>query len=160
MKKNLILIALILILQSCATVNISSNKDISYTRKPKKIYIEVKCKKDMKEFCTDLTNGLRMDLKTKAIATESHVYDELALESEESRNQEIKNSNPEAILLIQQTVTGIDNTFELTLIDPAAKRPVWKSEISTSTGTYGDTYQLVNKSRKAIISRLTADRLL
>lgn len=101
-----------------------------------------------------------MDLKAKTVETESHVYNELSLESEESRIQEIKNYNPEAILLIRQTVTGIDNAFELTLIDATSKKPVWKSEISTSTGTYGDTDELVSKSRKAIISKFTADGLL
>lgn len=161
MKKILLLSLLILVLQSCATVNISSNTDTGYTRKPKKIYIEVRCKKDMNQFCNNLTNGLRIDFKSKAIETESHVYDRLALENEESRNQEIKNYNPEAILLIQQTVTGIENnTFELTIIDPIAKKPVWKSELSTTVGAYGDADQLVKKSRKTIINKLTADGLL
>ncbi|UOE47709.1 hypothetical protein MTO98_25185 [Mucilaginibacter sp. SMC90] len=160
MKQLLSFIAIIMLLQSCATVNINSNKDPNYTQKPKKIYIEIKCKKDMRPFGQGLANGLKTDFESKGVSSISQLYDDLDLESAENLEKKVSDYAPDAVFLIKQTVYGDQSTFELGLIDSKTKKFFWKSEIVTTMGTYGDFDELINKARKAILTRLTADGVL
>ncbi len=151
------------LIQSCATINMASNKSESYNKQPKKIYIVANFNKDDRTFCNGLVAGLKNNFTQKGIQSDSYMHDALSLESDEDINKKANDYNPEAVLLIQQTLTGGGRaTFELTLIDSATKKHVWKGAFEVSTDTYssmeGDG--TINRSVKTIVEKLAQDKII
>lgn len=149
--------------QSCATVNMASNKSESYNKQPKKIYIVVNFNKDHKIFCNGLIAGLKNDFTQKGIQSDSYMHDALSLASDEDINKKANDYNPEAVLLIQQTLTGGGRaTFELTLIDSETKKRVWKGAFEVSTDTYSsmEGEGTINKSVNTIVEKLAQDKII
>ncbi len=166
MKKNLILLSLFLVtcLQACVTVKIDSNKEASYTKKPKKIYILISGAKQAKIFCQAFSDGLQSKFNEKGIQSESYVYNPLSLETDSDIDKRINQYSPEALLVIKQkqvhsTNGGVDGgTFELSLIDGATKKPVWKSELDV----YGQMGMddALEKSIATVCKKMEQDQLL
>jgi hypothetical protein len=166
MKRNLYLASVLIFLlisQSCSTVNIASNKQQGYNKQPKKIYIVINCDKTTNVFCSGLVNRLKSKFTEKDIQSESYVKDPLSLESEEELTKKISSYSPEAVLMIQQTVTGGSRcTFELTLIDGETKKHVWKSELDVSADSYASLEDegVINKGLKALLDKLIQDKII
>ncbi len=165
MKRNIYLLSIILLLlvQSCSTVNIASNKQQGYNKQPKKIFIVVNCNKDVNIFCTGLVYGLTNKLTEKGVQSDGYVRDPLSLESEEDRNKRINAYNPEAVLTVQQTLTGSGKgVFELTLIDGESRKNVWKSELEVSADSYTSLEDsgVIDKAVKTLVSKLAEDKII
>jgi hypothetical protein len=140
----------------------ATNKSDSYNKQPKKIYIIVNFNKNDRTFCNGLVTGLKNNFTKKGIQSDSYMHDSLSLEGEEDINGKTNDYNPEAVLLIQQTLTGAGiATFELTLIDRETKKKVWKGAFNVSTDSYsmGDE-DVINKSVNTIVEKLTQDKII
>lgn len=157
-------VTLAFLFQSCATVNIESNKLDSYNKQPKKIYIIANFNKDDKIFCSGLVSGLKDSFTKKGVQCDSYLRDALSLETDDDVNRKASNYGPEAVMLIQQTVTGGGKaTFELTLIDTETKKRVWKGAFDISTDNYYSSMEgegSINRSVKAILEKLTQDKII
>jgi len=166
MKKTIYLFfvtVLAFLFQSCATVNMASNKSDSYNKQPKKIYIVANFNKDDRIFCNGLIAGLKDNFTKRGIQSDSYLRDALSLESDDDINKKANEYNPEAVLLIQQTLTGGGRaTFELTLIDGETKKRVWKGAFDISTDTYSSMEDegAINKSVKIIVEKLAQDKII
>ncbi|HTI57421.1 hypothetical protein [Mucilaginibacter sp.] len=164
MKRSyLYLVAVILLSQSCSTVNIASNKKADYNKQPKKIYIVADCNKDAGTFCKNFTEGLKNNLSLKGITCDAYVRNQLSFESEEDINKKIAAYNPEAALMIHQTQTGGGaNTFEFTLIDKDTQKPVWKCELEVSIDSYTsmENDNVINKAIKTVLEKLAQDKII
>lgn len=153
----------VFLIQSCATVNMASNKSDSYSKQPKKIYIVANFNKNDRTFCNGLVNGLKVNFTQKGIKTDSYMRDALSLESDEDIDRKANDYHPEAVLLIQQTLTGGGRaTFELTLIDGETKKRVWKGAFDISTDSYSSMEDegAINKSVKTIVEKLAQDKII
>jgi len=167
MKKNFysaIALLLLFMSQSCSTVNITSNKQQDYHKQLKKIYIVINYEKGTSTFCNGLLNGLKNKLKEKGVQVESRSRDQLSLETEDELAKRVDAFNPEAVLMIQQTLTGGESqsTFELTLIDKETKKRVWKALFDITADSYSSIQDdgAINKSVKAILEKLTQDKII
>ncbi|WDF78130.1 hypothetical protein PQ469_30045 [Mucilaginibacter sp. KACC 22773] len=136
MKKKLLLALVVtgmFLLQACVTAKIASNKQADYTKKPKKIFILLNGAKASKYFFVEFTRSLQLKLTEKKIESTMYIRDELSLDSEGDINKKITEFNPEALLVMKQTVSHTTNnyvdggTFEISLIDGETKKTVWKS---------------------------------
>jgi hypothetical protein len=153
----------VLIIQSCATVNMKSNKQANYYKQPKKIYIVTNCDGDYKEFCMGVMNGLKDNLAKKGIKANGYLRDALSLDSDGEINKKITDYSPEAVLSIKQTLTGDGiAAFELTLIDGETKKNVWKGSFDLAVGYYStaEDQGVINKSVKAIMDQLILDKII
>ncbi|RVT98055.1 hypothetical protein EOD41_18380 [Mucilaginibacter limnophilus] len=163
MIKNLYLLILgfMLIFQACGTVKISSNKQADYTKKPRKIFIMSDCAKEGSSFCNFLSGGLQREFINKGIQADFYMRDPLSLDTETDINKKISSYEPDAVLLIRQTVAGYSvGTYELTLIDGQTKKNVWKSEVSTESGSYGTDLDVFKKALKIVLNKLTTDEII
>lgn len=154
---------LLFIVQSCSTVNIASNKEQGYTKRPKKVYAVVTCNTRAGVFCDGLVKGLQEKLSAKGISFESSKHTSLSLETDDDLNKKIDLFNPDAILMIRQSISGDEmGTFELTLQDVETKKNVWKSELNVSADAYTsiDNNDVIKKALKTLINKLTADNVI
>lgn len=148
---------------SCATINIISNKQAGYTAQPHKIYMVISCSSEGKEFCSGLVANLKQSLAQKQVKTEEYLRDALALESEADINKKVADYNPDAVLIIKQTITGSKmGTFELTLFDSQLKKNVWKSQLDISTDNYSelDGPATISNSAKIVLNKLIEDKIV
>lgn len=163
-KKKLTLIVSaisIVLLQSCATVKMTSNKQAGYTKQPKRIYIMASCSKEGELFCRNLGDGLKKDFTNRGIASEFYLRSALALDTEEDISKKLNDFKPEAALFIRQTVTGGgQGTYELTLVDGETKKNVWKSEVITSTDGYTSDIDLLDKGVRTVVNKLIEDKII
>ena len=166
MKRPLYLIFILLVmvsLHSCTTVNIIANKQSSYSKKPKKIYIVGNCTKNANVFCTGLINGLKKNLTDRGIVSDGFVSDPLSLETEQDINKKIMMFNPEAVLRIQQTSNGTTiGVFELTLIDSESSKNVWKGELQISADQYSSIEDegIIKKAINQLLMQLSHDNII
>ncbi|HJP63005.1 MAG TPA: hypothetical protein VJ844_06160 [Mucilaginibacter sp.] len=168
MKKYLITITPILvlafILQSCVTAKITSNKEASYTSQPKRVFILLKGAKQSKDFSNGFLAGLQAGFKEKGVTTDSYVRDPLSLDTKEDINKKINDFSPEALMLIEQKVVHSTNgmvdggRFEISLIDGASRKPVWKGEFEVY-GQFGID-DAVNKGVKEIFKKFIEDKIV
>jgi hypothetical protein len=167
MKKNLhiiAVIAIILILQSCISTKIVTNKDVRYNQKPKKLYMIITNSKDGKAFSQDLYNGLTQNFKNRSIICDGFVRDPLSLKTEQDIDKDINTFNPDALLLIKMTKITIMNgspgsaIYELSLIEGKAKKAVWKGNLDV----YGPFWNVstVNSAIKTVITKMQEDQLI
>ena len=159
----LLFVFLMVLVHSCTTVNIIANKQTSYTKKPKKIYIVGTCSKIANVFCTGLINGLKPALNDKGILVDGFVSDPLSLETEQDINKKIAQYDPQAVLRIQQTANGSSvAVFELTLIDSETSKNVWKGELQISADQYSsiEDVGIINKAVKQLLTQLSHDDII
>ena len=135
---------LTVVLQSCSSARIVSNKDGNYTKKLKKVYVIVSSAKNVSHFDDRLLTALTDQIKLKGIFADGFARNPLSLETEEDINRKINKYDPDALLLIKQTqITYINGgagggTFEITLIDKETKKNVWKSTLNLQGAWYED----------------------
>ncbi|WP_345329723.1 hypothetical protein [Mucilaginibacter defluvii] len=152
---------LLLLLQACASVNIASNKQEGYTKKPRKIYIVTYCSKESMEYGSSITKGITADFIKRGIETEYYIKTPLSLDTEADINQKIVDFKPEAVLYLRQTVSGWSKgAYEISLFDTELRKNVWKSEINTSHDEYTSEMDVSDKTVKIVADKLLADKLL
>lgn len=159
MKKLIYLLtAFFLFLQACATVNIASNKQAGYTKKPKKIFIVASSAKEGQLFCNALAKGLQNNFVQRGVATQIYVRNALLFDTEEDINKKINTYAPEAVLQITQTERGAGSgTYELTLVDTETKKNVWKGELTTSSTN--DSF-IFEKGVNTVVNKLAQDGVI
>ncbi|TWJ02531.1 hypothetical protein JN11_01504 [Mucilaginibacter frigoritolerans] len=158
-----LMLILAITFNSCATVNIISNKQAGYTEHPHKIYLTVNCTSEGKIFCSGLATGLKDRFAQKQVQSEIYLRDALSLENDADINKKIIDYNPDAVLMIKQTITGEKlGTFELTLVDVHTHKNVWKSQLDITAGNYSDLNDpgTIDKGLKTVIDRLVEDKII
>jgi hypothetical protein len=152
------------LLQACVTAKITSNKQVGYEKKIKKFFILINGSKEEKNFFAYFSQGLKTKLTTGQVESTSYVRNELSLDSEGDIDKQISDYNPEALMVIKQTVVHSTNsmvdggTFEITIIDGESKKPVWKGafEVYGQFGISDAAQTGVNK----LYAKLIEDKLI
>ena len=168
MNKNLLsciyLSLIIILLQACVTVKVASNKDESYTKQPKKIFVLMNAAKQSKEFTRVFLMELQSKLKEKGVETETYERDPLSLETEKDITSKINNYAPDALMVIaQKEVHSTNNmvdggSFEISLTDGESKKVVWKSELGV-VGPY-TLGQTASKGLDEFMKKLVEDKIV
>ncbi|ASU34980.1 hypothetical protein [Mucilaginibacter xinganensis] len=168
MSKNLFpksfLLLIIIILQSCVSAKITSNKDANYTRQPKRIYLMMNGSKKANDFCVGFVRGFQNKLEEKGVKTSLYISDSLSLLDNDDINKKIDEFSPEAVMIISQKEVHSTNNmvdggnFELTLVDRNTKKNVWKGEFDVY-GQYGMT-DAIDKSISELMKKLTEDKII
>jgi hypothetical protein len=160
---SFIFLVLITLFQGCTSAKMVSNKEIGFTKKPKKIFIFINHTKDSKSFWKSMAVKLGDEFTRRGIETVIYMRDPLSLETEDDFNKKISDYAPEALLIIKQTVTSGDwraGDYELSLVDGETKKPVWKSQLNIhATGSVYMSNAVID-SLKVIISKLTKDKII
>lgn len=163
-KPSLLLIIIIIIIQSCISTKITSNKGADYTKQPKKIFILMNNAKETNEFCSVLLARLKKKLLEKGVQSDSYRRNPLSLETEKDIDSKINNYAPEALMVMQQKIIYSTNgrvdgeKLEISLIDDETKKTVWKSEFEFHAMLR--MTDAVDKSIKKIIKKLIDDKLV
>lgn len=155
---------LILILQSCYSARIVSNKDVNYSKKLKRIYVIVNIPKNVDHFNDRLLTTLINKIKEKGVITDGFARNPLSLETEEDINKKIDQYDPEALMVIKQTYITYMNggpgagVFEITLIAKEAKKPIWKSTLNLQ-GPWRDN-ATINIMVSKLLTQMEQDQLI
>ncbi|WP_073400767.1 hypothetical protein [Mucilaginibacter sp. OK098] len=158
------LLLIIILLQSCISTKIASNKGTDYIKQPKKIFILMNNAKETNEFCSFLLAKLKRKLLEKGVQSDSYRRNPLSLETEKDIDSKINSYAPEALMVIQQKIIHYTNgrvdggTIEISLIDSETKKTVWKSEFE-----FYAMFRMtdaVDKSIKKIVNKLIEDKLI
>jgi hypothetical protein len=179
--KNIFLSLILLVLTSCVTSKITSNKSPNFNEKIEKLFITVKGSDNTKSFFQSFVVEFRKKLNEKNIKSKSHYFSPLSLESENEIDDKISNYNPKLIMTINQTEsrqtinnnnngfgwgntgwgnTGLNTggTFDVKIFQPNSKNPVWRANLKAD-GQFG----LETSAKKAVeklIEKLIEDKLL
>ncbi len=155
---------LTVVLQSCYSAKIVSNKDVNYTQKLKRVYVIVSSAKDVKHFDDRLLTALTDKIKLKGVFADGFARNPLSLETEEDINRKINKYDPDALLLIKQTqITYINGgpgagTFEITLIDKETKKNVWKSTLNLQGAWQDDS--TIDTMVSKLLTQMEQDQLI
>lgn len=153
-----------LLFSSCVTTKIVSNKDASYTKKLKKIYIICNLGKDESNFNERLFDTLKNNLLRNKIAVEGFIRNPVALETDQDIIKKINDYDPDALMVVKQThVTYINGgpgagKFEVSLIDKLTQKSIWKAEIDL-TGPWWEAASS-NSVIEKLIMKLKEDQLI
>jgi hypothetical protein len=152
------------LLQACVTAKITSNKQEGYDKKIKKFFILINGSREAKNFFTYFSQGLKSKLATGQVESTAYVRNELSLDSEGDIDKQIIEYNPEALMVIKQTVVHSTNnmvdggTFEITIIDGETKKPVWKGAFEVY-GQFGIT-EAAQTGVDKLYAKLLEDKLI
>jgi hypothetical protein len=172
--KKIFLSVTLLVLTSCVTSKITSNKSPNFNEKIEKLFIMVKGSDSAKPFFQSFVVEFRKKLNEKNIESKSHYFSPLSLESESEIDEKISNYKPKLIMMINQTEsrqtinnngfgwgnTGMNTggTFDVKIFQPNSKNPVWRANLKAD-GQFG----LKTSAKKAVeklIEKLIEDKLL
>ena len=153
-----------LLLQACVSAKLVSNKQEGYTKKLNKIYVIVSGTKKSKSFFNQFSTTLQTKLKEKSVESFVYYRNELSVDSDSEVNARINEYNPQALMLIRQTVVHSTNgmidggTFEKSIIDRETKKPEWKAEFEVY-GAMGLS-NAVETGVKKLCNKLTEDQII
>ena len=171
MKKLFSFAFLVIFASSCASVEMTFNKNPAYHEKIKKIYFVFK---DVKRtnFIRKLSEDLVISFNKMGIQEQHYVFDPLALETEKDAQKKIKTFAPEVVLTIErvsdnqgQNKYGVyynGGYYVATLVPFGSETPVWKAAIDTHGETIDEDGNMnVSKDTvKKLVERLKLDGLL
>lgn len=165
-KRLLLMQALtaILLLQSCVSAKIESNKQANYTKQPKKIFLLINSTRETNLFCKSFTNILSVKLKKRGVENTVYIKNPLTLDTEKDINDKINAYAPEALMIFKQTEMhttngGFDGAkFEISLIDKDTQTVAWKS-VMDIYGTMG-IEEATNKAVKTLSEKLAEDKII
>ncbi|TWJ02532.1 hypothetical protein JN11_01505 [Mucilaginibacter frigoritolerans] len=149
---------------SCVSTKITSNKDASFNRKLKKIYVICNLGKDVSNFNERLFEGVKKKFTENNITIDGFVRNPVALETDEDVLNKIRSYDPEALMIIKQTHVTYYNggpgggVFEVSLIDKVSQKNIWKSEIDV-TGPWWDE-DTSDSIVKKLILKLKEDQII
>lgn len=159
-----LIVVSIFFLQSCGSVMIQSNKQIGYTKHPKKIFILVNSVSNENGlFSAGLVNSLKQQFKLKGVDADTYVKNALSLDTQADIDKKVDLYKPEVVLIITQVLNSENGgAFEVTMRDEETGKNVWKSELGiAASNTYGnDQSSLSGRAAKTIIQKLTNDKIL
>ena len=161
---TLSVIALLLVMQSCVTAKIESNKDASYTKQPKRIFILVNTASQATDFTTDFIAGFQKKLIIKGVTSSSYTHTALSFETNDDVNKKITDYSPDAVLIIKQIEVHSTNKmvdggkFEISLLDYESKKKVWKSDFDVY-GSMGLS-SASDKSVDELIKKMEEDKII
>jgi hypothetical protein len=180
MMKKIYLIGILILLSSCVTSKITSNKLSGFDEKISKLFITVKGSDSSKSFFQSFVVSLRKKLKKKNVELRSHYYSPLSLETENDVEIKISDFGPNLIMSINQTESiqtinnsgfgnntfgwGFNNgyntggTFDVKIFQPNSTKPVWRANLKAN-GQMG-LGESAEKAVKKLIEKLIEDNLL
>ncbi len=170
--KKIYAIVLFLLLTSCVTSKITSNKAPDFNEKITKLFIVIKVTENTKYFFSSFTTSFIASLKERGIEVKTHYLDPLSLESESDIDEKITLYNPNLTMIINQTEsrqtvsvfgfgatgTTTGGTFDIRIFQPSSKNPVWRANLSVDSSLELET--AAKKANKKIIEKLIEDGLL
>jgi hypothetical protein len=170
--KNIYSIVLLLLLTSCVTSKITSNKAPDFNEKITKLFIVIKVTDNAKLFFSSFTIKLIASLKERGIELKTHYLRPLSLETEDDINEKIKAYSPNLTMIISQTEsrqtvsrfgfgstgTTTGGTFDVRIFQPSSKNPVWRANLSVDTSLGLET--AAKRANEKLINKLTEDGLL
>ena len=134
----LFLLVMTITSQSCVTAKIESNKEASYTKHPKRIFILINTASKSKEFTDYFIAGLQRNFTIKGVASDTYTHTALSFETNEEVNKKVSDYSPDAVMIIKQTEVHSTNNmvdggrFEISMLDFESKKTVWKSILVVS----------------------------
>ena len=172
--KKIYSIGILLLLTSCVTSKITSNKSPDFNEKIGKLFIMVKGTDSAQSFFNSFTNQFSSSLNQRGIESQTHYFDPLSLESESDINEKISSYNPNLTMVINQTEsrqtvnqngfgwgyggTNTGGTFDVRIFQPNSKNPVWRPNL-IADGQFG-LETSAKKSTEKLIEKLIEDGLL
>ncbi|KAB8151519.1 hypothetical protein EZY14_018535 [Kordia sp. TARA_039_SRF] len=168
--KKIFPFVLLLLLTSCVSSNIRSNKSPDFNEKIAKLFVLGKVVDNAKFFYGSLATNFVASLKERGIEVKTYYVDPLSLESDEDIAKRIEIYNPNLVMIISQTesrvttdgfgfkgeVTG--GTFDIKIFQPNSKNPVWRANLTAdSTLNLKDAAKRANKR---LVEKLIEDGLL
>lgn len=171
MKLYFLTLLPLLLLFSCTTTRLNSNKDPDFTRQIGSFHVIIRGSHSSDVYLYSLADYLREDLNKIGVKTTVERPNPLSLESEKEMLDRIARINPEALMVItqtevRQTVGGYSMigqkangaTLDIKLFQPNSDKPFWRANCRTDSdwGQGGAGKQ----SAKKIIEKLIADQLI
>ena len=162
MKRNLqyfTVLLLLVIITSCAQ-KIISNKAESYTKKPKRIFIESVYPPKGAEVSTKFAKEMGQQLIAYSVQSTSFAHSNLSFDTDEDIFKKAFDFNADAVMVVRQTYdAGNAGSFIIALYDAETKKPFWKSTFDIGMGDiYND--QSAQTTVKSIIKKLIQDGVM
>lgn len=161
--RNILCVPL-LVLTSCVSVNMTSNKSDGYNKKLSRVYIYYFAAKGVDEYLTKYSNGLTSQFSTLGIQSKSEIRNPLSLDTEEDVATRVNEYKPSHLMLYKITRITYSNgfagtvDFEISIIDSATNKVIWKSVMTPSVQMY--LRDAVEMSLSKTIDKLKSDGII
>ena len=163
-----LIFAMALLIASCVTTKISSNKAPDFNGKIKRLYIVAKGADEAKSFFVRFYQSFGQSLKTEGIVTEYYYFDPLSLEGESSVISKIEAFSPNMVMMINQTEarnykqywssSNTGGTFDIRIQVPESKNPIWRANLKADASMgLGEAAQ---KASNTLLTKLKEDQML
>jgi hypothetical protein len=146
-------------------VSLQSVKDPNFNANVSKIFIYLHGAQGANSFFQGIGENLRKGFTDYNITSDTYLDGSLSLTSKSELKSKIKSYNPDLIMQIVQTEYSTLNgaksgaKMEISLYTPDSDKPVWKGDLSSSTGGYGGM-GMPSQIASKIISQLAEDGIL
>ncbi|MEM6721286.1 MAG: hypothetical protein AAF611_18305 [Bacteroidota bacterium] len=168
--KKIIPLVFVLLLTSCVTSNIRSNKSPDFNEKITKLFVIGKVADNSKFFYGSLATNFVASLKDRGVEVRTYYIDPLSLEPEEDITKRIKLYNPNLIMMISQTESRVQSdgfgfvgvasggTFDVKIFKPNSKNPSWRANLKIDTAA--NLENAAKKANQTLVEKLIEDGLL
>lgn len=160
-----------LLMLSCASTKIESNKDPQFTHKVSKIFITVRSSEGSWGFFRPfIYDYLQPELKKQNVETTVHNFSPLSLESEKDVVAKIVAYQPDVVMSITQTerrsTTGqygnseTGATIDIKMFLPQKENPVWRASLKVDGNFDFASYVAAKRSTTKLIEKMKADGII
>ena len=168
MKKLFLFAVLVIFASSCATVNLTFNKNPEYHGRVKKIFILLK---DIKKtgFVSQLSLDLPAALQENGIDAKAILVDGLTLENEKDFHKMATDFSADAVITVERAFDNIGASkygnyysggfYVVSLTPFGAEKPVWKANIDTDFEYKNPSKISKRATNQLIVELLNADLL-
>lgn len=160
MKKVTLIITISILLLSCVSVKVDSNKAADYQGKPKRILVYANTPNALKVFNKTLTDSLMREFMRRDIATMVLFRTPVSFPSE--LDETVKLFSADAVFTITPTMVyeaygeSSAGSIEISLVDVASNKVAWKSSMEMS----GETSVGIIKGVRMIIKKMEEDQIV
>ncbi len=170
------ILLLLPILSSCVSTKIDSQRDESFVKEIKRVYVYSSVRMDEQALAQAFSQVILPQFGSYGIMARSQVRDPLALDEEGFVTDEVEAFNPDVILVLTQTNASATRTwnpgsmsfhdsaeavYDVSLYDPETDKRIWRAQISTSRDALMTSQEgAAKKIAEKIINQMAVDRLI
>jgi hypothetical protein len=166
---SFLFVLLLMILTSCVTANITSNKSPDFTQKVQKIFITGRSSEASKAYLQSVVRYTQTYLKAHKVETEFYYFDQLSLVSDSELNDRINQYNPDAVMVINETerrsrqgqfyqTINSGSTCDIKLFLIGKDNPVWRASL-VADGNQG-VEEASEQASKYLYDKLKTDGII
>lgn len=161
-----LLCTMIISMNSCASVDITSVKSPDFNKKIDKVFITMKGAEAWMPFFEIFKTNLQDKLKAKSIQTECYVFAPLSLDSENDLLAKINAYQPNIVMTINQTETSqismrnatYTGRFDVKMFEPLSDKPIWRANMVVYSQM--DLSEGAKTSAEKLVAKLKQDKII